>query len=196
MALMADMTGPHVFEQVEERPLTVDDLETMPDDGRRYELLDGSLLVTPAPGYRHQRVVLLLGMLLEEKCPEGFSVLPAPFALRTSSTSELKPDVLVAPDEDFTETHLPVPPTLVVEVLSRSTALHDRNSKKALYEELGVECYWVIDPAIPSVEVHELDDEGHYQQIAEVKGSDAFEAERPFPVRVVPAELSKRRGDE
>ncbi len=80
-------------------------------------------------------------------------------------------------------------PLLAVEVLSPSTALYDLNTKKAAYERLGVPAYWVVDPQQPGLTVFELDDDGHYRQVAEVKGEDAFEARRPLPVRVVPVEL-------
>jgi Uma2 family endonuclease len=70
-------------------PLTVEDLERIPDDGRRYELLDGILLVSPAPGTRHQKVVLRTGMRLEEACPEAFEVLIASYAVQPANDVEL-----------------------------------------------------------------------------------------------------------
>lgn len=173
-------------------PFTVDDLEAMPDDGNRYELIDGTLLVSPAPGRRHQKVVLRLGAILDAACPPDMDVLTAPFAVRASQTTELQPDVLVGLDEDFTDKFLPVAPLLAVEVFSPSSVLSDLNYKKAVYQRLGVESYWVIDPLEPTLTVFELDEAGIYQQTAEVKGSDVFEARQPFPVRVVPTELLGR----
>jgi len=171
------------------RPFTVDDLEAMPDDGNRYELIDGMLFVSPAPVVRHQKIVLQLAIRLDEACPDDMHVLPAPFAVRPSRSTELQPDVVVARDEDLTEKLLPVAPVLAVEVLSPSTALNDLNTKKAAYERLGVPSYWVVDPHPPSLTVFELDGDGRYRQIAEVKGEDEFLAQRPFPVRIVPTEL-------
>jgi Uma2 family endonuclease len=176
------------------RPFTVDDLEAMPDDGNRYELIDGTLIVSPAPGRRHQRVVLKLGIALEAACPPGLEVVIAPFAVRSSQTTELQPDVLVGREEDFTEKLLPVAPVLVVEVFSPSSVLNDLNNTKAAYQRLGVQSYWVIDPEEPTLTAFELDDEGEYQKLAEVEGAKAFEAQRPFPVRIVPAELLGRAG--
>lgn len=109
--------------------------------------------------------------------------------MRPSRSTELRPDVLVARDEDLTDRLLPVAPLLAVEVLSPSSAINDLNNKKAAYERLGVPSYWVIDPQQPSLTVFELGSDGHYRQAAEVKGDDAFEAARPFPVRIVPTEL-------
>ena len=171
------------------RPFTVDDLEAMPDDGNRYELIDGMLLVSPAPSIPHQRLLLRLAIQLEAACPYGLMVLPAPLAVRPSSTTELQPDVLVARTSDLTEKLLPVAPLLAVEVLSPSSVINDLNNKKAAYERMGVASYWVIDPLKLVMMVFELDANGQFQLVAEVKGAVAFEAERPYPVRIVPAEL-------
>lgn len=176
-------------------PFTVHDLERMPADGRRYELIDGTLIVSPAPGTRHQKIVIRLGALLEANCPEGMETLTAPYSVRPSDTTELQPDVLVGRAEDFTEKLLPTAPVLAVEVLSPSTALHDLNTKKAVYERIGVPSYWLIDPDQPSMRVFELDSEGHYQLVAKVTGREAFQAQRPFPVRIVPTELLGRLAD-
>ncbi|MCC8251425.1 Uma2 family endonuclease [Saccharothrix luteola] len=171
------------------RPYTVEDLGGMPDDGRRYELIDGMLLVSPAPGARHQKVVLRLGMFMELRCPDDLHVFSAPFSVRTSESNELQPDLLVARDADLTDKLLPVAPLLAVEVLSPSTALNDLNTKKAAYERMGVRSYWIIDPQDPKLTVFELDADGCYGQVAEVKGEDSFDATLPFPVRIVPAQL-------
>jgi Uma2 family endonuclease len=179
------------------QPFTVGDLEEMPDDGRRYELIDGVLLVSPAPGTRHQRIAYRLFAVLDTVCPPHLMVIGAPFAVRfpVDGRNEVQPDVLVGRDEDFTERDLPAPPVLAVEVLSPSTAIHDVNTKKAVYERMGVGSYWVIDPEQLSLRVFELDDEGHYQDVAKVAGDEAFDATRPFPVRVVVRELLGRRAD-
>ncbi|ATY13620.1 Uma2 family endonuclease [Amycolatopsis sp. AA4] len=173
-------------------PMTVHDLEGMPQDGRRYELIDGVLLVTPAPGYRHQKIGYRLYHVLEEACPPEFDVLGAPFAVHVGDRMELQPDVLVGRSEDFTAKDLPVPPVLAVEILSPSTSIHDLNTKKAVYERLRVPSYWVIDPAAPELTVFELDEDALYQQVAKAGGAEVFEARQPFPVRVVPKALVER----
>jgi Uma2 family endonuclease len=172
-------------------PLTVRDLEGMPDDGRRYELIDGVLFVSPAPGTRHQKIAYRLYGVLEAACPPEFEVMGAPYAVHHGEYIELQPDVLVGRFEDFTDTDLPKPPVLAVEVLSPSTALNDLNTKKAAYERLGVQSYWVIDPQQLQLTVFELRD-GNYAVTASVSGSEAYEATRPFPVRVVPVDLLGR----
>ena len=172
------------------RPFTVDDLEGMPDDGNRYELIDGMLLVSPAPGWAHQEMGLALAVHLRALCPRDLRVLVAPFAVQTAFDSEVQPDVIVTRFTDLTPKNLPVAPLLAVEVLSRSTRLVDRNLKKAHYERIGVPSYWILDPAEPgALMVFELDDEGRYQEVAHVEGDDEFVATRPFSVSVVPARL-------
>lgn len=173
-------------------PMTVQDLEGMPDDGRRYELIDGVLIVTPAPGTRHQKIALRLGWLLDIACPDEYEVLTAPYAVHVGVNVELQPDVLVGRLTDFTEKDLPHPPVLVVEVSSPSTTLIDRNVKKAAYERMGVPSYWIIDPAGPRLTVFELDDTGGYVETATVTGTQVYEARQPFPVRIVSADLLGR----
>ncbi|MCE7011586.1 Uma2 family endonuclease [Kibdelosporangium philippinense] len=170
-------------------PLTVEDLERMPDDGRRYELVDGVLFVSPAPGTRHQKVVLRLGALLDAVCPIDLEVLTAPFAVRSAIHTEVQPDVLVARYGDLTEKLLPVAPLLAVEVLPPSTAVIDANVKKDAYRKMGVLNYWIIDPLDAWLTVFELDESRNYVQVAEVKGEDVFEVRHPFPARIVVAEL-------
>jgi Uma2 family endonuclease len=175
------------------RPFTVDDLEGMPDDGRRYELIDGILLVSPAPGWSHQSVVAALGRLLDDACPPDLRALIAPFALRTALDSEVQPDVLVARYADLTERNLPVAPLLAAEVLSPSTQLYDRNLKLAHYARVGVESYWLVDPMEPgSITAYRLTAEGNYTELAFAAGEDALEVDAPFPLRVVPARLRDR----
>jgi Uma2 family endonuclease len=172
------------------RPFTVEDLEGMPDDGNRYELIDGMLLVTPAPGWGHQEMGFTVAVQLRALCPPDLRVLIAPFAVQTAFDSEVQPDVIVARYADLTPKNLPVAPLLAVEVLSRSTRLKDRNLKKAHYERIGVASYWILDPTEPgALTVFELDDHGRYQTVAHVEGDEEFVATRPFPVTVVPARL-------
>jgi Uma2 family endonuclease len=191
MVAMSATTGS--FNLPHGRPFTVHDLEALPDDGNRYELIDGTLLVSPAPGFRHQKIAMRLATRLDAVCPPDMDVLIAPFAVQPSETTELQPDVLVARSEDFTEKNLPVAPLLAVEVLSRSSRITDFNNKKSVYQRMGVPSYWVIDPLALVLTVFELDSKGfQYKRVAEVKGDDAYAATRPFPVRIVLTELLGR----
>jgi Uma2 family endonuclease len=69
-------------------PFTVQDLEGMPDYGRRYELIDGQLLVSPAPGLRHQTIAYRLHRLLDDACPQDMYVVGAPFAVQTDISND------------------------------------------------------------------------------------------------------------
>jgi Uma2 family endonuclease len=169
---------------------TVAELHAMPDDGRRRELIDGMLFVSPAPGWPHQEMALALYRVLHAVCPPALHVLAAPFAVTTSLVDEVQPDVLVARFADLTRANLPAAPVMVAEVASRSTRLHDRNTKMAHYERLGVPVYWLLDPdGAGALEVFELDTGGRYVTIAGAVGDEVVEVARPFPVTVSPARL-------
>ena len=170
------------------RAFTRADLETMPDDGRRYELVDGSLVVTPAPSRLHQRMAFQLGVLLEAARPDDLEVLAAPFDVALSDDSVLQPDLLVARRDAFTERDLPGPPSLAVEVLSPSTRRLDLTLKRARYEASGCPSYWVLDPDAPSLTAWELRDAA-YVETAHVTDDEEFTAVLPFPVTFSPARL-------
>jgi Uma2 family endonuclease len=78
----------------------------------------------------------------------------------------------------------------VVEIRSPRTALIDLNRKKTAYQEFGVQSYWIVnpDPRQPVLTAFELRD-GQYATLATITGTETLEAERPFPVNVVPARL-------
>lgn len=171
------------------RPLTYDDLAAMPDDGHRYELIDGSLIVTPAPRPLHQRAVARLWRLLDDGAPAHLEVFLAALDVVLSDRTVMQPDVLVARRADLTDRNLPVPPVLAVEVLSPSTRHIDLGTKRLAFEAAGVASYWVVDPDAPSLTVFELEGDGTYRQVAWVVGDDVWQAARPFAVGVVPARL-------
>jgi Uma2 family endonuclease len=177
-------------------PFTVEDLDRMPDDGHRYELIDGMLIVSPAPNLGHQRVVVVLSTLLERACPED-QVVFAGVGLRMAENSALEPDVVVAYVADAAGVRLARPPLLVAEVLSPYSVLRDLNLKKAAYERFGIRSYWVIDPDLdrPGLQAFELRGD-RYAEVAHVTGADAFLAEAPFRVEIVPDRLvaKLRRG--
>lgn len=104
------------------RAITRDDLDAMPDDGHRYELVDGTLLVSPAPSRRHQDAVLNLARVLQDACPPELRCYVAPFDVVLPNGAMFQPDVLVANRADLTERDLPAAPVLAVEVLSPARA--------------------------------------------------------------------------
>jgi Uma2 family endonuclease len=175
------------------RPFTVADLEHAPDDGRRYEVVDGVLIVSAAPGRLHQRAVGRTYRLLDDACPDEFEVLVAPFGVVLGGDTELQPDVLVARRADLTDTHLPAPPALAVEILSPSSRIIDTHVKRERFERAGTPAFWVVDPVARPQDARliawELADDGRYRQVADVTGQVEYRALRPYPVRVRPADL-------
>ncbi len=174
------------------RRMTRADLDALPDDGWRHELIDGALLMTPAPSARHQTVVLGLAVLLRSACPDHLQVFVAPFDVALADDTVVQPDVLVARRSDLTEADLPTAPVLAVEVLSPSTRHIDLDLKRARYERAGCPSYWVIDPGdderAASIVMWELRDKTYVEAGAGV-GDRLVEAAAPFPVSVVPDAL-------
>jgi Uma2 family endonuclease len=170
------------------RELTVDDLDALPEDGHRYELIDGALIVTPAPSKDHQRTLRGLATVLLPLVPSGFELLWAPTDVRTSPRTNLQPDLLITTLDDEDRQRVSLPPLLAVEVLSPSTRLIDLNLKRGAYEALGTSSYWVIDPHLPAITAWELV-EGRYVEAGHAEGDQPLVLERPFPVRIVPQEL-------
>ena len=179
--------------EIMDRRYTRADLEAMPDDGRRYELIDGVLIVSAAPGRLHQRAVGRLFRVLDDARTPEFEVLIAPFAVGLADDTELQPDVVVGRLADLTDRDLPAPPVLAVEVLSHSTKLIDLNVKKERLRRARTPAYWVVDPAARPAEARliawQLASDGEFRQVAEVIGETEFAAQVPFPVRVSPAGL-------
>lgn len=171
------------------RPLTRADLEQMPEDGHRYELIDGALIVSPGPRNRHQQAVLRLAILLDAACPAQLQVQIAPFAVGLADDTEVQPDVLVARRADFTEVDLPVPPLLAVEVLSPSTRRVDLLLKRDRYQAAGIRSYWIVDPDEPSLTVLELSPQGTYVEVARTRGDEQIAVAAPYPLQVTAAAL-------
>ena len=164
------------------------DLEAMPDDGRRHELIDGTLVVSPAPSHRHQRCSLRLALQLHQACPDDLEVLAAPFDVALAQDTILQPDLLVAHRADFTDKDLPGVPLLAVEILSPSTRQVDLHLKRARYESAGCPSYWVIDPDVPSAIIFELVD-GVYVERGQATGTEELEASLPYPLVLRPNDL-------
>lgn len=169
------------------------DLERLPDDGNRYELIDGCLIVTPAPAFRHQLVVSRLIRLLAQGMPAGIEVLTAPVDVRLADDTVVQPDLIVVPRIWVDGQFLDIPPLLAVEVRSRSTAMIDRNVKFARYERAGVPSYWIVDPDEPRLTAWELRGpagRARYVEVTDVGGEESWAATLPFPVTITPARLT------
>lgn len=125
---------------------TTDDLDALPDDGVRRELLDGVLLVSPSPTDIHQIVAGRLMVALEESCPDYFQVTQA-VEVRLSKRRSFIPDVLVATDEAAmrrSRVYTPQEVVLAVEIVSPTSQTMDEVAKPALYAKAGIPHYWVV----------------------------------------------------
>ena len=171
--------------------LTYQDYAALPDDGRRYEIHEGELSVTPAPGSKHQivstRLVAALHVHVEAR---GLGiVVAAPLIL--SDRTIVQPDIVfVATDRvgRISERGIEGAPTLVVEILSPSTREADRDAKLRLYASHGVPWYWIVDPDARVVEVYRLE-AGSYALARRIAGDEPLGAE-PFPdLALAPAAL-------
>lgn len=140
--------------------LTYRDLQAFPDDGLRRELIEGELVVTPAPATRHQRVVIhLAAALLDHEREHGGQVFPAPTDVFLSDTNVVEPDVLFVRAENVGRVErafVRSAPDVVVEVSSPSTRPLELGRKLALYERFGVPEYWFVDLQGERLEVRRL----------------------------------------
>ena len=170
------------------------DLLSMPEDGRRYEIHGGELVVVPSPLPRHQIAALATFTLLREHtAAAGGIVLAAPLDIVFAEHDVVQPDVVFFRAE---RRHLVQPdavtrhaPDIVVEVLSPSTASTDRGRKMRTFARYGVPEYWIVDPLARQVEVHALAD-GAYRATRVAAGGETvrsallpdltFEAARLF----------------
>ena len=165
-------------------PLTYQDYVELPEDGRRYEILDGELDVSPSPKVLHQVILGNLFSALDGHARERSlgRVLLAPVDLILSDTNVVVPDlVFVSPERAsiITERAVEGSPDLVVEILSPSTRRKDRSTKASLYARFGVRCYWIIDPDERTFEGFELEGAA-YRLVTRRQGDETVRAE-PFP---------------
>jgi len=139
--------------------LNYDDLCLLPNDGKRYEIIDGELFVTPAPNFAHQRMVTRLTRHLSAFVEDNGlgEIFVSPFDVVFSEFDVVEPDILYISKARYsvvTEKNVQGAPDLVIEVLSQSTARIDRTTKLKLYARYGVKEYWIIDPNPPSAEIY------------------------------------------
>jgi Uma2 family endonuclease len=150
---------------------TYDDLFSLPDDGKRYEIIEGDLYEMPAPSWVHVTVVmnliLLLGPLVRSL---GGVLATAPADVFFEGADPVEPDIIVTLPGWSGKTRrrgLEGAPDLLIEVLSPSSRGHDTLTKRALYARAGVREYWIVDPENRTLEILTLDrDSLHTRQIA------------------------------
>jgi Uma2 family endonuclease len=173
--------------------LTYKDYAALPADGRRYEIHDGELSVTPAPSPRHQRISSNLNDVLRQhvKTRGLGEVFYAPIDCVLSETTIVQPD-LVYLDRTrlaaISDRGIEGPPTLVVEILSPTTTLIDRSTKLQLYARHGIPYYWIVDPEARTIEAYRVSGNS-YTLAAQASGSQPASLPPFLELALVPASL-------
>lgn len=166
------------------------DLAALPDDGNRYELLEGVLYVSPAPTRRHQAILTeLFGWLFQAQRAGQGQVYVAPTDVVLGLDTVVQPDLVFVRRHGralLTDANIQGPPDLVVEILSPATRERDLGAKRQLYARFGVPHFWIVDPDTRSVHCFALAGEPHYGDPVTVAGSASlelpFESTPPLPV--------------
>jgi Uma2 family endonuclease len=126
------------------------DYARLPDDGNRYEVIDGELLVTPSPSPQHQRIMARLTIALDAYVEHhGLGVVVPDVDLLFQTGQFLRPDLLVVPESSrpgITRRGIEMAPSLVIEIQSPTSSAIDRVKKPARYGDFGIPDYWVLDP--------------------------------------------------
>ena len=156
--------------------LTYRDYEALPDDGRRYEIHDGELSVTPAPTPRHQIISGALFFALRQwlNANPGGQLIYSPLDVILADTTILQPDIVyLASDrlDRISRRGIESAPTLAIEILSPSTRTIDRVTKRRLYSRYQVPYLWLVDPDAHTLEAFVLERE-RYVLALTATGSD------------------------
>jgi Uma2 family endonuclease len=171
-------------------PWTEPDLHLIPQDGHRYEIVDGGLHVTPPPPGPHQAIVRTLITTLRAAAPDGWWVCDR-LGIE-AGTSNLIPDVTVLrPQSSGASWADPADVALVVEVETPASSRYDRLLKPTLYADAGITDFWRIEPGpgAPVVSVYELDPGGGYVLRRAIHGVELVTLDAPYPVRLAPSTL-------
>ncbi|MEV0051422.1 Uma2 family endonuclease [Saccharopolyspora shandongensis] len=168
--------------------MTVDDLERLPGNGYRYELVDGGLERAQSPTSVHSLVESRLHIQLGVTAPAEYLVLQgAGVSFNADRTHHRSPDLLVIRTEDFVRPHLVKPPLLVVDVVSSTGAPRDFHTEAGEYAAFGIQAYWIVNPAMHETVIDELRlQDGGYRHERQAIGEDTFATDFPFPVKIVP----------
>lgn len=158
-----------------------EDYLRLPDDGRRYEIIEGVLYVANAPSYAHQLAVYKLARYLGDfvEVNRLGVVLGAPFEVHLSELSRpVQPDVLFLRNDQKPSEDAQIfvgAPTLIVEVISPSSIRVDRKVKFDLYEATGVAEFWLVDPKTRSIEIYTLSN-GEYALVGQFTGDEVVKS--------------------
>lgn len=171
---------------------SVDDLDGMPEDGRKRELIDGALLMSPSPTDFHQSLAWRLAAALDESCPLEYSVTQA-VEVRLNSRRCLVPDVQIVANQANGKPRGwfgPHEVVLVVEIVSKNSKAMDRITKPALYAQAGIPHFWRVETeGEVVVETFDLDRDIYR---ASGRWTDVVRLSRPWPLEVAVKRLLPR----
>jgi Uma2 family endonuclease len=166
-------------------PWTVDDFDRLPDDGMRYEIVDGSLLVSPAPSRPHWLAANRLRRLLDAQAPDGVEAVQDAGVTIRGRRTYFVPDICMirsAVADKRADDHLNQDEVLlVVEVLSPSNPGNDHVIKRHYYARGGIRHFWIVDPDARNLTVLELDGDKYAEKVV-VRVGEVLRTDEPFPV--------------
>ena len=159
--------------------LTYADYCALPDDGKRYEILDGELFVSPSPIRIHQRIVANLHLEIAPfvRSQKLGEINLAPFDVLLSDHNIVEPDLIyvsTARMSVITDKNIQGAPDLLIEVLSPSTKKRDFKKKRDIYAEWGVDWYWIVDPDAGTLMELKRADKS-YEEVARATRRERFE---------------------
>ena len=160
-----------------------------PDDGNRYEVIDGELYVTPSPSWMHQYGLNVLNVYIFNWVrPRGLGrIVPAPLGVVLAADTGVEPDLVYVSRERehvITQRGIEGAPDLVVEVLSPSTEATDRGRKMQRYAAAGIPHYWLLDPRTRALEPYKLSAQGY--ELMGLYGPGTVFRPEPFPGLEIP----------
>ncbi len=163
---------------------TYEDYAALPDDGQRYEIVNGVLVMTPAPTPEHQDIVgeIYVALRAYVKLAGLGRVFMGPIDVQLSPNNTFQPDLVVVLNahlERVAEKKIIGAPDLMVEIASPSTAAYDRLTKYEQYARAGITEYWIVKPTRRTVEVLVLEN-GEYRSLG------VFDEQATLPSRVIP----------
>jgi len=164
------------------KPFTYDDYLALPDDGKRYEVIEGDLSMTPAPSPLHQQIQLTLGssLLAFVKKHSLGRIYVAPIDVALSLVDIVQPDVLFVANDRMhvvAQRNIIGIPNLIVEILSPTSTKRDRVEKLALYQRYALPEYWIVDPEGEGVETYVYQDSS-LKKMATLKPGDEVQSRK------------------
>ncbi len=172
---------------------TIEDLQRLPDDGFRYEIIDGSLLVSPPPAIPHLRVTTRLRNLIHDQASREYVVVEnAGISMGRRRTYRI-PDLCVLRVQAIEGNGSEIDPSdvvLVVEVLSPDNRGDDLITKRYQYAKAGIPHYWIVDQSKRTLTVLRHDGDEGYLEVATVLPAETWQTDEPFPITLDPADFA------